>query len=64
MLFFIWSSAHKAWWKPEGMGYTKKRVEAGVFTTEEAVACNLNSCAGNSPNGADMLVPTKSWHER
>ena len=64
MLFHIWSNREKAWWKPGGQGYTKKKVEAGTFTVEQAGACNLDSCSGNTPAGADVLVPTKSWHER
>jgi len=57
MLFFLWSSKEKAWWRSKALGYTNKRSEAGIYTVEEALACRLDSCAGNTPEGADLLVP-------
>lgn len=57
MLFHIWSNQKKAWWKPDAQGYTNKRSEAGIYSVEEALACDLDSCLGNTPKGADLLMP-------
>jgi hypothetical protein len=34
--WLIWSNEHKAWWKPNSMGYTTSRKEAGRYTMERA----------------------------
>ena len=57
MKFYIWSQEHEAWWKPGGMGYTRRRLLAGRFTIEEALNFRLDSCEGDIPQGADLLVP-------
>lgn len=54
--FMIWSQKEKAWWRPEGLGYTKRRSEAGRFTIEEAMRHHLNGVFGDFPKSADMLV--------
>lgn len=32
----IWSDKHEAWWRADGMGYTKVRAEAGIYTRQDA----------------------------
>lgn len=32
----IWSFEHRAWWKPQSMGYTKWKADAGLYERVEA----------------------------
>jgi hypothetical protein len=34
--YLIWSLEHKAWWGRAGNGYRKDRIEAGLYTFDEA----------------------------
>jgi hypothetical protein len=34
--YLIWSIEHKAWWKPNSLGYTCYYTEAGKYSLEEA----------------------------
>lgn len=56
MNFLIWSGKEKAWWKPDGMGYTKKRSEAGVFSVEQVASHRLDRPEGDTPGNADSLI--------
>ena len=56
MKYLIWSMDHQAWWKPKGMGYSKKKVEAGRFTIEETSRYRLDGAWDDDPSGADVLV--------
>ena len=38
MEFLIWSIEHGAWWRPGGMGYTRRLDEAGRYSSTEAEA--------------------------
>lgn len=33
----IWSDEHRAWWRPDGMGYTTKVAEAGLYNPKTVV---------------------------
>lgn len=35
-LVVIWSDEHRQWWRPDGLGYTPRIEEAGLFDAEEA----------------------------
>lgn len=35
----IWSNEHRAWWRPEGCGYTTNVNEAGIYTFKDAFDC-------------------------
>lgn len=37
MKYLVWSIEHNAWWRQNGAGYTKNRIEAGRFTLKEAL---------------------------
>lgn len=39
----IWSLKHKAWWNPDGWGYTTDRHKAGVYDLEKATKICLNA---------------------
>ena len=56
MKFLIWSQGHKAWWRPDAMGYTKKRSEAGRYTVEGLSRCILDGADGDTPRHADVRV--------
>ncbi len=56
-LFYIWSGKEKSWWRPDAAGYTKKRMEAGIYTLAEALSHRLDSTTGSTPGNADVLVP-------
>jgi hypothetical protein len=34
----IWTGEHRAWWRPQGMGYTDDRDEAGRWFFDDALA--------------------------
>lgn len=34
----IWSGEHRAWWRPQGLGYTDDRDEAGRWFFDDALA--------------------------
>ena len=56
MKFLIWSNSHKAWWRPDGQGYTSRRAEAGRYTFEDLAHHRLNRTTGDKPGNADVLV--------
>lgn len=35
--YLVWSNEHRAWWRPNGRGYTIKLEAAGRYTREEAI---------------------------
>jgi hypothetical protein len=44
--WLVWSNEHKAWWGPDGIGYTKIRKDAGRYTRNEAIEiCKRANCA-------------------
>lgn len=51
--WLIWSNEHNAWWKSGGLGYTRKRSEAGIFSREEADEI----CRGANLHLADDVPP-------
>lgn len=59
MTFLIWSQRHKAWWRADGMGYTKHRVEAGRYSIEDLHRQTLDGCETDVPRRADVLVVDK-----
>lgn len=36
--YLIWSMEHDAWWKPNGVGYTRVLADAGRYHEHEAAA--------------------------
>lgn len=34
--FLIWSVEHGAWWRPDHLGYTRNRPDAGRYSLAEA----------------------------
>lgn len=50
--WLIYSTEHRAWWKPDWNGYTTKRKEAGLYSFEEAcrVVENANIGLHDVPN--------------
>lgn len=34
--YVIWSNEHKAWWRPNRLGYTNVLKEAGLYSQEDA----------------------------
>lgn len=62
MIFLIWSQKHKAWWRPNGMGYTKHRDEAGKYSYEDLQRQTLDGCDKDVPRRADVLVIYKDPH--
>jgi hypothetical protein len=41
--FLIWSNEHRAWWRPNEMGYTARKADAGSYSWAEAVAICQNA---------------------
>jgi len=59
MKFLIWSQKEKAWWRPDGGGYTKQKAEAGRYDFSEIERHTLDGVEGDVPRRADMLV--REW---
>ena len=61
-MWFIWSNEHKAWWKPDSLGYTTEKRKAGRYTYDEAldICRSANIREPNEPE--ESMVPT-SWLE-
>lgn len=36
-LYLIWSNEHHAWWRPDGSGYTRDPLKAGIFERHDAL---------------------------
>jgi hypothetical protein len=49
----IWSFEHDAWWRPNSMGYTHRKEEAGLYDRDEAekIVRSANiACTSDRPN--------------
>lgn len=40
-MYLIWSNEHRAWWRPNGRGYTSDLAAAGRYSREDA----MRTCA-------------------
>lgn len=56
----IWSGEHRAWWRPNGAGYTTNVFHAGVYTRAGA----LRRCGHVGPEKEVALVPLAEIAER
>lgn len=58
-LWYIWSNEHNAWWKSNHRGYHPDKNNAGLYTTEQAIAivkgANEFQFADQVPNEA--MIP-------
>ena len=66
MTYLIWSNEHHGWWKPDGGGYTKSKIEAGQYTLEQATQTCLNANCWHSDGMApdETIVPWDDhWKE-
>lgn len=52
--WLIWSIEHNAWWKPNSVGYTVLRHEAGTYLYEDAlrIVKGANIALHDVPNEA------------
>lgn len=54
--YLIWSVEHGAWWKPNSMGYTHRRIEAGIYSEEEAMEiCDKANIGRETPH--EVMLP-------
>lgn len=37
-MFLIWSIEHRAWWRPNHLGYTQHIEQAGMYSRDDAMA--------------------------
>lgn len=47
MKYVIWSHEHRAWWRPDHLGYTTELREAGRYAGTEAMVPVLNDVNHN-----------------
>lgn len=59
--YLIWSNEHKAWWKPNNLGYTVHLKDAGHYGREEAliICCGSGLALHGIPD--EILVPVEDW---
>ena len=55
-LYNLWSGRRQQWWKPNGLGYTDNRDEAGRFDEEQAIGYVLRSARGGDPKLVTCMV--------
>jgi hypothetical protein len=57
--WLIWSNEHRAWWKPDGYGYTTLTQRAGFYTKTDAerIVAQANIVPRNPPNEVMVLAP-------
>jgi hypothetical protein len=57
MKYYIWSNEHKQWWKPNSMGYTPLKENAGQYGLDDALdtCIDANEFSGDVPN--ETMVP-------
>lgn len=61
----IWSVEHQAWWRPDGVGYSKKMEHAGRYTAEEAwEICRPDSEASTLGDYGDIAVPVNFTYSK
>ena len=49
--YIVWDDKHLAWWRPNGVGYTNDKAEAGLYTAREIAERNEQlSCRRLSPH--------------
>lgn len=65
-LWRIWSIEHDGWWRPNEMGYTPYRDEAGLYSFERAeqICLDANRFRGRMPNEAMVPVDDPSLEAR
>lgn len=59
MKCYIWSNQHEAWWKPNRMGYTLDRKEAGIYPLPLAmsIVIDANKYQGDNDIPDETIVP-------
>jgi hypothetical protein len=55
--YLIWSNEHRAWWRPDRQGYTKRVADAGRYSEAEALEICANAIPGRQPNAPLPEVP-------
>jgi hypothetical protein len=58
-MWHIWSNEHRGWWGPNGCGYVKNRLEAGVYPyTEAAQICqSANTFLAQDQEPNETMLP-------
>jgi len=54
--YLIWSNQHRAWWGPNGCGYTTDHAGAGRYSREDAI---FHSASAPHAKGAPEEVPVR-----
>ncbi len=56
MQYLIWSNEHRAYWRPQSAGYTKRKSQAGRYSLDEAVEI----CDGANASLTDEQEPMET----
>lgn len=56
--WYIWSIEHSAWWKPNNMGYTTNKDEAGLYSFRSA--CIIINDANAFGEVKEAIIPDDS----
>jgi len=57
--YLVWSNEHRAWWRPDRMGYTPLVSEAGTYTREQAIQICVGAYNGWQSECAPYEVPVR-----
>src|SRR6185503_16111320 len=63
IVYLLWSNKDQMWWRPDSMGYTDVREEAGRYSEEEAVRKVVaSSHSGILEHVTCMVAAPDNWN--
>lgn len=57
--YFIWSTVHCAWWRPNNAGYTSDTADAGIYEHDEAIRICALARDGWRDIGSPSEIPVR-----
>lgn len=62
VLYLLWSGRHRAWWRPDALGYTALAAEAGRYSEADAVRyVTASAQCGIREQVTTMVAAPENW---